>query len=50
MNVVTGIFLGKNNFDYADKQEVVVTPNNPLGDYADAKQLSDYIEATVVDD
>lgn len=32
INPVTGIFLGKNNFGYADKQEVVVTPNNPLDD------------------
>lgn len=25
-----GIFLGKNNFDYHDETQVVVTPNNPL--------------------
>ena len=30
INPVSGIFLMKNNFGYADKQEVVVTPNNPL--------------------
>lgn len=27
INPVTGIFLGKNNFGYADKQEYVLTPN-----------------------
>ena len=27
INVVAGIFLGKNNFGYQDKQEYVVTPN-----------------------
>ena len=27
INPVAGIFLGKNNFQYADKQEYVVTPN-----------------------
>lgn len=27
INPVAGIFLGKNNFGYADKQEYVVTPN-----------------------
>ena len=27
-----GIFLGKNNFDYRDEQQVVVTPNNPMQD------------------
>ena len=37
-------------FGYKDTQDVVVTPNNPLGDYADQKELSDRIEATVVDD
>ena len=28
INVVAGIFLGKNNFGYQDKTEYVVTPNN----------------------
>jgi hypothetical protein len=28
INPVSGIFLGKNNFSYQDKQEYVVTPNN----------------------
>lgn len=32
INPVAGIFLMKNHFAYQDKQEVVVTPNNPLGD------------------
>ena len=27
INPVTGIFLGKNNFGYQDKQEMVLTPN-----------------------
>jgi hypothetical protein len=27
INPVSGIFLGKNNFGYTDKQEYVVTPN-----------------------
>lgn len=27
INPVSGIFLGKNNFQYVDKQEMVVTPN-----------------------
>ncbi len=58
INPVSGIFLMKNNFGYADKQEVVVTPNQPLGDTKDEKQLeqrySDSViiegEATEVDD
>ena len=27
INPVSGIFLGKNNFGYQDKQEHVITPN-----------------------
>ena len=27
VNAISGIFLGKNNFGYADKQEYVLTPN-----------------------
>jgi hypothetical protein len=45
INPVSGIFLMKNNFGYADKSEVVVTPNNPLGDL-DQKGLEErYIES-----
>lgn len=32
VNPVSGIFLGKNHFGYQDKQEMVLTPNNLLGD------------------
>lgn len=50
VNPVTGIFLGKNHFGYQDKQEVVVTPNNPLGDADDTKALEDrYVDSVVVD-
>lgn len=41
INPVAGIFLMKNNFGYADKQEVVLTPNNPLGESAQQAQLAD---------
>ena len=50
INPVSGIFLGKNNFEYADKQEVVVTPNNPLGDLVNADKLVEHYEDIVVDD
>lgn len=36
INPVSGIFLGKNNFGYQDKQEMVLTPNQ--------QQDSDYNE------
>jgi hypothetical protein len=43
-----GIFLGKNNFDYRDEQQVIITPNNPLQDMdaTDAqKKIMDAIPA-----
>ena len=48
INPVSGIFLMKNNFGYADKQEVVLAPNNPLGDTKDTKELEEqYIDSVV---
>lgn len=36
INPVSGIFLGKNNFGYQDKQDVVITPNtNPESDFSE---------------
>lgn len=46
INPVSGIFLMKNNFGYQDKQDVIITPNNPLGETVDQKQLEDkYIDS-----
>ena len=39
INPVAGIFLMKNNMGYADKQEVVLTPNQQLGDQVPAEDL-----------
>ena len=48
INPVSGIFLMKNNFGYADKQEVVLTPNSPLGDTKDTKELEErYLDSVV---
>ena len=50
INPVSGIFLMKNNFGYADKQEVTITPNNPLGDSTDIKALEErYRESVPID-
>ena len=38
INPVSGIFLGKNNFGYQDKQEYVVTPNTS-NDYVDVETI-----------
>ena len=40
INPVSGIFLGKNNFGYQDKTDVVITPNAPEADY-NAKEIAD---------
>ena len=45
-----GIFLGKNNFDYRDETQVVVTPNNPLQDLDANEARERLIEAIPVDD
>jgi len=39
INPVSGIFLGKNNFGYADKQEYVVTPNTKEVEAVDAATI-----------
>ena len=38
---VTYIFRAKNFFGMKDQQEVVLTPNNPLGDGSDSEQLKE---------
>lgn len=44
LNPVTGIFLGKNNFQYVDKQEHVLTPVQPNdSDYSAADIRSRYM-------
>lgn len=51
INPVTGIFLMKNNNGYSDQQEVVLTPNNPLGDSTPPEDLQEkYLEAANIDD
>jgi hypothetical protein len=54
INPVSGIFLGKNNFGYQDKQEMVLTPNNSNdSDYnaEDIKKryITDYVTAEAID-
>ena len=45
INPASGIFMGKNHFGYTDQQEVILTPNDPLGDETSEKALkSKYLE------
>lgn len=39
INPVSGIFLGKNNFGYQDKQEYVVTPNTTMPEAVDVATI-----------
>ena len=51
INPVSGIFLGKNNFGYQDKQEYVVTPNTKEIEVADVKAIeAKYAELPAPDD
>ena len=45
-----GIFLGKNNFDYRDEQQVVVTPNNPMQDLDASEARKRLVDAIPADD
>ena len=46
INPVTGIFWQKNYDGMKDQSEVVLTPNNPLGDSKDTEALKQkYLEA-----
>lgn len=46
INPVSGIFLGKNHFGYTNKQEVQVTPAQPLGEAQALEQIEEkYIAA-----
>lgn len=39
INPVSGIFLGKNNYGYQDKQEMVLTPNTGMPEALDVKAI-----------
>lgn len=50
VNPASAIFIGKNHFGYKDVQDVVVTPNNPLGDAPTEDQIRERIEGNIVSD
>lgn len=51
INPVSGIFLAKNNFNYADKQEYVVTPNTAAIQEADVATIeAKYAELPTIDE
>ena len=50
VNPVTYIFRAKNYFGLQDKQEYVLTPNNPLGDHTDPSDIQKRLEEGVIDE
>lgn len=50
LNPVTLVWWQKNYDGLVDKSEVVLTPNNPLGETMDRKQLEERIAGMVIDD
>jgi transcriptional regulator with XRE-family HTH domain len=50
INPVTYIFRAKNYFGLQDKQEYVLTPNNPLGDHVDPSDIQKRLEEGVIDE
>lgn len=50
LNFLTYCFRAKNYYGMVDKQEVMLTPNNPLGDMPDRKALEERIAATVIEE
>lgn len=51
INPVAGIFLGKNNFGYQDKQEMVLTPNTGMPENVDVAAIeAKYAELPDVED
>lgn len=50
INPIVGIFLGKNNFGYADKQEFELSPKDPLGEQRDTREIENRYLDSIVDD
>ena len=48
LNFLAYCFRAKNYYGMVDKQEMVLTPNNALGDSVDQKQLEERIAGSVV--
>jgi len=50
VNPANAIFLGKNHFGYRDVQDVVVTPNNPLGEVKSAEEIAEQYDYLLTDE
>jgi len=50
LNFLAYCFRAKNYYGLVDKQEYVLTPNNPLGEITDSQEIRQRIQAAVVED
>ena len=50
INPVVYIFRAKNYFGMKDQQDIVVKPDNPLGDYQSPEELAKRIDGSVAED
>ncbi len=50
INPVTGIFLLKNSFGYADRTEIVQKPDDPLATYGTREEIRERYKDSVVHD
>ena len=50
INPVVYIFRAKNYFGMKDQQDIVVKPDNPLGETQNPEELAKRIEGSVVED
>ena len=50
LNPVTYIFRAKNYFGLTDKQEYILTPNNPLGEVKDSAEIRQRLSEGVTED
>jgi hypothetical protein len=50
VNPGSGIFIGKNLFQYKDVQDVTIRPDNAIGAESDQKALEDKIIGSVVEE
>lgn len=50
INPASGIFLGKNMFGYKDQQDVIITPNNPIGDAESSAELAEKYVGDMIED
>jgi hypothetical protein len=50
VNPASGIFIGKNHYQYKDTQDVTIRPDNPLGEEPDQKAIEARLAEIIIDE